>query len=161
MAERYTTGNAHAESFFTVFGRHVVVTETGLNTDIISHELAHVALFDRIPNFKWYMMTYRVPVWFDEGIAMQVDYREIYSTEKYLRHTDNGAKAPTLVSMASISDFYQPDTLGWYRYATSKHEVARWLQKVDRQGLDQLIQSTTIFSDFDEQYQFIEAAAEK
>jgi uncharacterized protein YecE (DUF72 family) len=156
MADRYTNGHTHAESLFTPFSRHVVVTETGLTTDIISHELTHVALFDRIPHLKWYIMTYRIPVWFDEGIAMQVDYRESYSTEKYLKHTDNGTKAPTLASMASIADFYQHDTLSWYKYATSKHEVARWLKKVNIQGLEKLIQSTTVFSDFEEQYQFIE-----
>ncbi|GAB3821743.1 hypothetical protein [Pontibacter rugosus] len=73
MAKKYImVKGTHAESIFTIFSCHIVINRTGLNVDIVSHELAHVALFDRIKQFKWIIVTYKLPVWFDEGACHAV-----------------------------------------------------------------------------------------
>ncbi|MFD1185813.1 hypothetical protein [Pontibacter rugosus] len=58
--------------------------------------------------------------------------------------------------MENLSDFYKQDTLGWYKYATSKYEVNRWLKKVGKEGLEELINSITISSDFNSAYKLAE-----
>jgi hypothetical protein len=69
--------------------RQLIVTfitlgSEGMNsTDIIAHELCHSELGDRLGLFKKLM----IPVWFDDGLATQVDYRPMYSDEVWKEYS--------------------------------------------------------------------------
>jgi hypothetical protein len=73
-------GNGYGTSHFFPGKSFVVIGPKGFNVDVISHELAHAELFHRIG--FWKRMT-QIPVWFDEGMAMQLDHREAYNIEKF------------------------------------------------------------------------------
>lgn len=59
-------------------GSYVIIGKKGVDLDIISHELAHTELFERIGPMN---RALDIPVWFDEGLAMQVDHRSYYSID--------------------------------------------------------------------------------
>jgi hypothetical protein len=55
----------------------VFIGTEGRNVDVVSHELLHAEIFERIGT--WVRMT-QLPTWFDEGLAMQVDTRSNYDS---------------------------------------------------------------------------------
>ncbi len=54
----------------------LLIGPKGQNTDIVAHELVHAEILHRVG--AWIMLQ-EIPSWFDEGVAMQVDYRERYN----------------------------------------------------------------------------------
>ena len=143
--------NAHAVSIFTPIGHHLVINNTGLDVDIVSHELCHSVFFNRLGFLKWLKLTYNVSVWFDEGLAMQVDFRSSFSEERWLHLTNNGRKAPSLVSISDSKHFYDSEK-AWYNYATSKHEVKKAIEKKGIDSLLQFIEEINFYSDFNQEY---------
>ena len=116
----------------------------GRNVDVVAHELIHAELFERVG--AWGRFT-EVPVWFDEGLAMQVDYRSKY-------HLAGGAMHATkaVSSLDSARDFFVSDTdrLIWH-YSAAKAEVAQWLSTVGNDSVyDRLerIRAGESFSEF-------------
>ncbi|QAU34673.1 hypothetical protein [Janthinobacterium sp. 17J80-10] len=73
-------GNGFGSSHFQPWGAYVVVGPQGRNVDVIAHELVHAELFHRIG--YWKRMT-QIPAWFEEGVAMQVDYRKPFDFENF------------------------------------------------------------------------------
>ena len=53
----------------------VFIGEDGRNIDVIAHELLHGEVFYRVGHWNSFV---ELPVWFNEGLAMQVDYRKEY-----------------------------------------------------------------------------------
>jgi hypothetical protein len=74
-------GNGFGSSHFLPGKSYVVIGQKGGNIDVIAHELVHAELVHRIG--YWKRMT-QVPAWFEEGIAMQVDYRKPYDFENFI-----------------------------------------------------------------------------
>lgn len=99
----------------------VFVGPKGANVDVVAHELVHAGVFDRVG--PWVRMM-QIPVWFDEGLAMQVDHRDRYALPDnpdtaYVRHLNSPA------------DFFVSDQQSLScHYASAKVEVARWLNAV-------------------------------
>ena len=96
----------------------------GRNVDVVAHELVHAEVFDRVG--PWVRMT-QVPVWFDEGLAMQVDHRGEYSLPEdvsttYIRSVSGPA-----------AFFVANDHALTHNYAAAKLEMARWVSAVGRQ----------------------------
>ena len=54
----------------------VMIGTKGRNIDIVAHELMHAEIADRLG--YWHRLT-KLPIWFDEGLAMQVDFRPHYN----------------------------------------------------------------------------------
>ena len=76
----------------------VVIGPKGQNVDVIAHELMHAETEHRVGYWRRWL---EVPIWFDEGLAMQVDHRERYNLPKdtktsYIRQLN-------LVSKFSVS----------------------------------------------------------
>lgn len=67
---------AWARAFGSAF---IVVGPPGRNVDILSHELAHIALHEQIG--PWAQMRNAVPAWFDEGLAVVLSRDMRYLTE--------------------------------------------------------------------------------
>ncbi len=74
MAKEYGT-NDFGSAIRLPWNQYVVFGPKGQNIDIVAHELLHAEVGDRLG----YITTqFKLPVWIDEGVAMQVDYRKKY-----------------------------------------------------------------------------------
>ena len=132
------TGNPALTTTSVFFGAHsyVVISTNGLNIDVVAHELTHAELHYRIHKGKL-LNKKRIPVWFDEGVATQNDYRENYNDNAWVNVTNAGKNITDFSRLESISQFYNPDSnIRRYNYIISKHEVSEWLKV---HSIDELI----------------------
>ncbi|AZV58018.1 hypothetical protein [Clostridium sp. AWRP] len=137
----------------TILGSYIVLGPEGLNTYVISHELTHSELAYRINKSK----STKIPVWFDEGMAMQVDNRPKYCEGQWIKKTQNGTKIPDMKTLNSPTQFYASDLdTRVLNYTLAKHEVHRWLSIVGQKGLLQLIDDINNGNDFYKSYNTIE-----
>ena len=99
----------------------VVIGPNGGKVDVLAHELVHAEIANRLG--YWSYLT-RLPVWFNEGAAMQVDDRPQY---------DLAVDTVTVKLMRQLpetSAFYAgDDALITRRYGLAKQAVALWLQR--------------------------------
>jgi len=101
----------------------VMVGPKGQNVDVVAHELMHAEIHHRVGYLAYFL---QIPTWFNEGVAMQVDYRSQYSLSP--QDTQNTAYVRDLTASAN---FYEGDDQALTRnYASAKHEVASWLSKL-------------------------------
>lgn len=143
----------------TPFGSYIVIQPEGINVDVISHELCHAELLKRV---GWYHKITKVPAWFDEGLALMLDYRypdakghsyEDYQT-KWEKYTQKGKKTIPLEELTYIHDFFCGDNYRTYlAYLIAGREVKRWLQKVEKEGVLQFIQELRQGKSFQQAYQ--------
>jgi hypothetical protein len=103
----------------------VIVGAKGQNIDVIAHELMHAEIAHRVG--YWRRLT-ELPVWFDEGLAMQVDHRSAYS----LSASDSDrSKVDDVKSLQSSRDFFaSSDALLTKNYALAKVAVNEWVAVV-------------------------------
>ena len=146
------SGNNTAAAYLYLGNTYIVLGPDGLNVDVIAHETMHAELSERL---GWLKREMSIPAWFDEGLAMQADDRESYSEEAWQEQTENGKSAPPLTSLTNLGAFTGPDY--WTSYATSKHELKRWLNVVGEQGFREFLKQMKTEGDFAKAYQ----AAEK
>lgn len=101
----------------------VLIGPKGQNIDVGAHELMHAEIADRIG--VWAKFT-DLPTWFDEGLAMQVDFRADYDMP-------DGANVETksVRALLSAREFFVPDTRHLTNnYAFAKIEAALWARRV-------------------------------
>ena len=106
------------------FGSYVVINQNGVDLDIISHELSHVELFARIGMIN---RSFKIPVWFDEGLAMQVDHRSYYSIDTLQVLSNNFQDLPDVQQMQDYGTFgsgTREEVMMNYR--TSKYVISKW-----------------------------------
>ena len=112
--------NAYGSTNFVGPRACIMVGPQGQDLDVVAHELMHAELFERVG--YWRRFT-QIPTWFDEGLAMQVDFRQRYDLPK----------APSVDTsyvrqLETVGDFFQSgDELLTRNYASAKAEVANWL----------------------------------
>jgi hypothetical protein len=101
----------------------IFIGPKGQNVDVIAHELVHAETADRVGS--WARATV-LPTWFDEGLAMQVDFRPEYEIQ-----------ARTIVDSRYVQElrsarhfFASNPELLTDNYASAKIEVARWAKRV-------------------------------
>ncbi len=143
----------------TLQGVFIIVKPDGVNVDVISHELCHAELFERV---GWYAKIHKIPAWFDEGLALHLDYRypgnggnhyEDYQ-KKWLIYTRQGKDSLVLKDLEQIDNFFRADQHHTnLAYLTSGREVARWFDKVGAAGLKTLIKEVGSGADFKKTYQ--------
>jgi len=102
-------------------GSYVVISKQGLDLDIISHEISHAELFQRIGFFD---RLRKIPTWFDEGLAMQVDLREYYSTEDLKTKTNNLQDLPNVKKLTPPQTFYRTEQV-MLNYSTARYTVEK------------------------------------
>ena len=119
----------------TKLGSYVVLSPNGLNVEVLAHELSHTEFNVRIGFFN----QFKIPTWFNEGLAMQVDNRSLYSTESLRVHSHNYTKVPEVKQLNSFAEFAggTPDQVQ-LNFMTARYEVGLWYTK---ERLDQLIQA--------------------
>lgn len=131
-------GGDHDTSTMVLFRAYsyISISKEYLNIDIIAHELTHAELHARL--YKGKLPQALVPIWFDEGVAIQNDYREQYSEEAWIEKTNNGLHIIALDEMDTASEFYAGQVEDRrFRYVISGHEIKIWIEK---NGLDKLIE---------------------
>ena len=122
--------------YFPAKKHYISVSDEYFNVDILAHELTHAELHTRLSESA----QKKIPTWFDEGIALQNDYREQYSFETWVKQTDNGSHTVALEDMDEASEFYAGTVEDRrFRYLNAKHEVDGWMETHKRQGLMELI----------------------
>jgi putative transposon-encoded protein len=100
----------------------VIVGPKGQNIDVLAHELMHAEIAARVG--YWRRFT-QLPVWFDEGLAMQVDYRPNYTLS--LSESES-TKVDYVKSLQSSREFFAPsDELLTKNYASAKVVVNKWV----------------------------------
>lgn len=62
---------------FAPWGSYLLLNFEVAGIDVTAHELVHAEVVQRVGYLKRYS---DIPTWFDEGVAMQVDYRKIYDS---------------------------------------------------------------------------------
>lgn len=106
---------SYATFFGSFLGGFIAVQPAGLNADILSHELCHAILHEKM---GWYKHYFKIPAWFDEGLAMQVDYRENFNQKFFCQVEESG------INIAKIGDaeFYDQEK-AYYHYLAAKKAV--------------------------------------
>jgi hypothetical protein len=122
----------------------VLIGPKGRSVDVIAHELMHQELFARI---GWQRSLTEVPIWFNEGIAMQLDYRPQYNL------VENRAETPDTEGVRALQSVRQFNHGGALEvrqhYAFAKLEVKKWLAKSGRDGLYQRFERIRAGESFD------------
>jgi hypothetical protein len=125
----------------------IVISNDGVNMDIIAHEISHAEFYTRVGFYKW---TFVIPSWFKHGLAMQNDYRDYYSEDTLQVRSANFTKMPDIKSFKKDDAFYSgTHDQVMLNYMTAKHEIKKWYTK---QKLDKLIKDLNSGKSFDEAY---------
>lgn len=134
---------------FPVKKSYVSVSNEYLNVDVLAHELTHAELRERLS----VKALRRIPTWFDEGIALQNDYREQYSPERWAEQTENGKHIVAHEDMDTGAEFYSGTKEDRrFRYLNAKHDVAEWMETHGFQGFMDLIDRLNGGEDFSTVY---------
>ncbi len=156
------TGMTH----LTPFGSYIILSPNGTNIDVLSHELCHAELLERI---GWQTRRQKVPIWFDEGLAMLVDKRFEYWTvlqkdwktltdSETLKNNGFNNSTPSdslnfstlsLQNLQTTEQFFTQDAQ--LHYFLAQQEVSRWYNEKGQKGLLELIDNLKE-SDFEESY---------
>jgi len=148
------TGNSALTTTYVFGGAHsyVVITPNGLNIDVVAHELTHAELHKRLYNGKILQSTL-VPFWFDEGFALQVDYRERYDDNAWIEVTDHGENMTDFANLETASQFFNQDAdIRKYNYIISKYEVKQWIEQHSVEELLVLISDVNLGKEFNDLY---------
>ncbi len=67
--------NIYGSALLTPLGQCIVFGSKGQNIDVIAHEYTHAEVHHRV---GWLKHLLNVPIWFNEGVALLVDFRKPY-----------------------------------------------------------------------------------
>lgn len=143
---------------------YIVLNMDGLNADVIAHEMCHDELFSRL---GWWKTTRQIPQWFNEGLALMVDYRFVAKTDSTQRYVDykdeylylsrGGQVALDLDEIASMRGFFNGhEGHVMLAYMTSGMEVARWLAQVGEKKIPTLVKQVGEGQEFEKVYAQLE-----
>lgn len=140
-------GNQNARTGITHLSfleTYIVIEPSGLNVDVLSHELCHAELIERV---GWYKREFEIPIWFDEGLAMLVDKRFPSWEADWELMTAHGKIAPSLDSLDN-SEFFFESKNAYINYIVAQKEVNNWYKKSEQKGLLELIDLLNEGQDF-------------
>ena len=108
-------------------GAYVVIPKNMFDVNILSHEISHAVLYRKI---GWWKLHFKIPAWFDEGLAMQVDDRDYYSIDTLLNTKAAGIILPDVTQMDTPEKFHTGSAEQiMLNYSTAKYLVHEWLTK--------------------------------
>lgn len=131
------------------FGATIVISNQGVDTDILAHEISHAEFYERIGFYNW---SFKIPRWFDEGLAMLNDYRSYYSEDTLKARSDNFKNLPDVKQFKTGKQFNEegsPEQI-MLNFMTAKYLVKRWYTK---EKLQKLIENINAGMDFDKAFQ--------
>jgi hypothetical protein len=125
LYNKYGTPNTPATTQRKL-GAYVVLSNDGVDEQIIAHEITHTILYNQL---GWYKAILKIPTWFEEGLAMQVDDREKYSIDSLQIKLKNGLVLPDVSTIVTGAKFYSGDDEAiTLHYVTAKYVVYEWLK---------------------------------
>jgi hypothetical protein len=107
---------------------YIVISNQGIDLDIIAHEISHAEFYERIGFYNW---SFKIPRWFDEGLAMQNDNRSFFSEDTLKIKSDNYNNMPDVKKLKTGRQFNEqgsPEQI-MLNFMTAKHEVKNWYTK--------------------------------
>jgi len=130
------------------FGSYIVISNEGIDLDIIAHEISHAEFYERIGFYNW---SFKIPRWFDEGLAMQNDSRTYYSEDTLKLKSHNYKNLPDVKKLQSGKQFNEEGSREqiMLNFMTAKHEVKNWYTK---EKLDKLIKDINSGKTFEEAF---------
>ena len=135
--------------YFPSETHYICISDKYLELDILAHEITHAELHTRLSTEA----QKAIPTWFDEGIALQNDYREKYSEAQWTQQTGNGKNAVALEDMDTPAEFYAGEAEDRrFRYLNAKHELDVWMVLHGQQGLLELLDRLNGGADFNTAY---------
>ncbi len=124
--ERYGLNGPPGKFLFAPWGNYLLLDFEKANIDVTAHELVHAEIVSRVGYLR---RQFDIPTWFDEGAAMQVDYRKKYT---YLDPIDQG-EFTRLISLDKPDKFWSGDkNQNIDNYRKSKAAVAKLLKISDK-----------------------------
>ena len=93
-----------------------VIGPKGQNVDVIAHEIAHAEIRTRVGLLA---RDFRLPTWFDEGLAMQLDHREPFASMADFDLTQ-GVTVPRLAEIGTPKRFFVPGYQGTVHYTLAR-----------------------------------------
>lgn len=149
---------------------YLILGPEGNNADVIAHELCHDELFARL---GWWRVKRQIPQWFNEGLALMVDYRfsnpAVWDRPDSTKANRAGfeddddlmpfARRPMLklTELETTRDFFGGDYGHvMLAYRTAADEVSRWLTTVGRAGVLALTDAVATGDDFSDTYRHLE-----
>ena len=134
--------NAHGSTSFVGSRTCVIVGPKGQSVDVVAHELMHAELADRVG--YWRRLT-EIPTWFDEGVAMQVDFRPRYDLP-----SGKPVNTSYVRRIETAHEFFKSSGSRLVQnYASAKFEVAHWLSGIGKQNLYQRLERIENAEPFD------------
>jgi len=128
-------------------GSYIVLSNTGLDINIIAHEMSHAEFYERIGFYNW---SFKIPRWFDEGLAMQNDYRNYYSEDTLKERSDDYKNLPDIKNFKRAGQFYEGSIEQvMLNFMTARHEVKAWYSK---KKLEKLIEDLNAGEAFQEAF---------
>jgi len=71
-------GRQTVRAYITPWGKYLVISSRTQDIDLLAHEYCHIEIAEQL---GYLVFKTKLPVWLDEGLAMQVDYREGFRIE--------------------------------------------------------------------------------
>jgi hypothetical protein len=114
----------------------ILLTAEGLDSTTIIHELAHIELHKRIGSQQsWH----KIPMWFDEGLAVLICDDARYHEMHWQRMTNNGSNAVALDDLVTDRQWIQAVQQGKWPYGVARKAVQEWYVARGHQALEALI----------------------
>lgn len=123
------SSNSYGSTHFIGSRSCAVLGPEGMNVDVTAHELVHAEAFHRM---GYWARLVELPVWFDEGLGMQVDHRPEFIPDPSTPPEDL-ARVTELKSAAAFFTS-EPATLR-QNYKRSKGHVALWVKAVGAENV--------------------------
>lgn len=132
--ERYGLNGPPGTFMFTPWGGYLLLAFDKADIDVTAHELVHSEIFSRVGYLK---RQSEIPTWFDEGTAMQVDFREKYMSPNTISQADFAY----VISLDNPAKFWGSDkNQNIENYRKSKAAVAELFLSTD-EGLYSLLEN--------------------
>ena len=104
----------------------VLLGPAGAEANVAAHEWAHAEFAQRVGVIARLLF---FPTWFDEGLAMQVDFRKDYDSEALVRYRAREDLRIPALDEISASEFFRADGQGKLHYALSRCVVGAWIER--------------------------------
>ena len=157
--EDYTNFGMYKVDGLTViypFETFVIISPDGINENVISHEICHAELYERIGFFD----DDEIPLWFHEGLASLVSHNQPNSFDGFKKiwnkRSKNGRVKIDLNEISSYDGFYGSPAILDLPYWRAALEVSRWYEISGKESLLELVTSIKSNKDFESSYNMVE-----
>lgn len=134
-------------SIGTPLGSWIILNQDGLNIDVIAHEMCHDELMTKL---GWWKTKTEIPTWFDEGLALMLDYRFVSTQDSIQRYIDYRTElsylSPVPIPLNELNtqkDFFgQGELYTKIAYFTSAVEVSRKISQKGKKEIFRIVKKT-------------------